>query len=170
MANADAHEHPHSAASGLIGRLTSMIALAGGLLALGVAGLVTASVLKRWLLRQPIPGDFEFVQIATAVSVFAFLPYCQARRGNIVVDTFTSSLPARLRNLIDALWDLVYAGFMALLAVGLCKGAADAAANGTTTMVLGLPIWPAIAACAALCAVLVVVSVAGAIRLARSRP
>ena len=170
MANASEQEPPASTARGPIDRIARAIALAGGLLALGIAGLVTASVLQRWLLQQPIPGDFEFVQMATAVSVFAFLPFCQARRGNIVVDTFTSSLPARLRNLIDALWDLVYAGFMALLTVGLCKGAADAAANGTTTMVLGLPIWPAVAACAALCGVLVVVTAAGAIRLARSRP
>ena len=31
--------------------------------------------------------------MATAIAVFAYLPYTQARRGNIMVDTFTSWLP-----------------------------------------------------------------------------
>jgi len=153
-----------------IDRATRAIALAGGLLALGIAALVTTSVLRRWLFDQPIPGDFEFVQMATAIAVFAFLPLCQARRGNIVVDTFTNRLSARSRNRLDAAWDLVYAGLMALLCVGLFKGAWEAFGYGTTTMVLGLPIWPAIAASALLCAALVVVTLVGAIRLVRSRP
>ena len=37
--------------------------------------------------------------MATAIAVFSFLPYCQARRGNIVVDTFTTWLPAALNRL-----------------------------------------------------------------------
>lgn len=151
-------------------RVSRAIGLAGGLLALGVAALVTASVLRRWLFDQSIPGDFEFVQMATAVAVFAFLPLCQAQRGNIVVDTFTTRLSAAARNRLDAAWDLVYAAMMALLAIGLLRGAQDALGNGTTTMVLGLPIWPAIAASAVLCAVLVIVTLIGAIRLLRSRP
>lgn len=152
---------------GLVDAIARAIALAGGLLALGIAVLVTASVLRRWLLGQPIPGDFEFVQMATAVAIFAFLPLCQAHRGNIVVDTFTSRLSLRSRNRLDALWDLIYAGFMALLAFGLFKGAAEASSYGTTTMVIGLPIWPAIAASALLCAVLAMVALVTAYRLVR---
>lgn len=170
MADADAPVPATSPAAGAIDRLTRAIALAGGLLALGVAALVTTSVLRRWLFDQPIPGDFEFVQMATAVAVFAFLPLCQARRGNIVVDTFTARLSARSRNRLDAVWDLVYAGFMTLLAIGLSKGATEAFGYGTTTMVLGLPIWPAIAASALLVAILVLVTLATALRLVRGEP
>jgi hypothetical protein len=85
------------------------VPLVGGAVALAVAAVVVVSVLRRWLFSQPIPGDFELAQIGTAVAVFAFLPYCQVVRGNIVVDTFTSGLPARVRGRIDALWDVVYA-------------------------------------------------------------
>ena len=70
--------------------------------------------LGRKFFNSPINGDFEMVQMATAIAVFSFLPYCQARRGNIVVDTFTSWLPARANAFIDAFWDLVYAGMMGL--------------------------------------------------------
>ncbi len=84
--------------------------------------IVTASVLGRWLFSTPIPGDFELAQIGTAIAVFAFLPYCQIVRGNIVVDTFTSRLPARFRGRMDALWDGVYAAAMALVAACLIRG------------------------------------------------
>jgi TRAP-type C4-dicarboxylate transport system permease small subunit len=166
----DASDRAAPAPGDPIDRLARAIALAGGLLSLGVAVLVTASILSRRFLGQPVPGDFEFVQMVTAVAVFAFLPLCQAHRGNIVVDTFTNRLSLRGRNRLDALWDLVYAAFAGLISVGLFKGASEAAAYGTTTMVLGLPIWPAIAVSALLCAVLSGVSIATALRLLRSRP
>ena len=47
--------------------------------------------------------------MATAVAIFASCPTARLRRGNIVVDTFTSWLPARGNAVIDAFWDLVYA-------------------------------------------------------------
>lgn len=160
---------PAAPPPGALDRVVAGLAIAGGALALGVAFLVTVSVARRWLGFQPIPGDFEFVQMATAVSVFAFLPYCQLRRGNIAVDTFTSWLPARGNAFIDALWDLVYAAMMALLAWCLFNGAGDMYRNGTTTMVLGLAVWPAVATCMVLAAALAITSCATAWRLVRGR-
>jgi TRAP-type C4-dicarboxylate transport system permease small subunit len=152
-----------------MGQVSRVCALAGGVLSLATALLVTASVLSRWLLQQPIPGDFEFVQMATAICVFAFLPLCQWHRGNIVVDSFTTRLSERTRNLIDAVWDIVYAGIMALFAWGLLIGAHESFANGTTTMMLGLPLWPAIAVSGVLCALLAAVSAVTATELIRGR-
>ena len=85
----DADTGPAAPPPGLLDRVVTALAIAGGALALGVAILVTVSVGRRWFGFQPIPGDFEFVQMATAVSIFSFLPYCQLRHGNIAVDTFT---------------------------------------------------------------------------------
>ena len=158
---------PAAPLAGLLDRLVAALAIAGGALALGVAFLVTISVARRWLGSQPIPGDFEFVQMATAVAVFAFLPYCQLRRGNIAVDTFTTWMPARGNALIDAFWDLVYAATMGLLAWCLLNGASDMFRNGTTTMVLGLAVWPAVAMCMLLAWVLALTSCVTAWRLAR---
>jgi TRAP-type C4-dicarboxylate transport system permease small subunit len=137
---------------GVLGLAAGLLAIIGGLLILGVAGLVTASIVRRWSGGQPIPGDFEFVQMATAVSVFAFLPYCQLRRGNIAVDTFTVWLPVRVNLAVDALWDMVYAATMLLLAWCLFNGTRDMIQNGTTTMVTGVAMWPAIALCTVLAA------------------
>ena len=108
--------------------------------------LVTTSVTLRWLGFGSINGDFELVQIGVALSVFCFLPLTQARRGNIMVDTFTTWLPLRVQRAIDAFWDFVYAGFMALTAWCLMNGARDALASGLTSMMLGLNLWPVFAA------------------------
>jgi len=149
----------------LLERATGVLAYLGGALAVGIAVLVCTSVLGRWLFLKPIEGDFEFVRMATAVAVFAFLPYTQARRGHIMVDTFTAWLPARARVAIDAFWDLCFAAAMGFLAWGLLVGSREARENFETTMQLQLQIWPVVALCAALCAVLGVTALLTALRL-----
>lgn len=138
------------------------LALAGGALTLALALLVSASVARRWLTSEAIEGDFELVQAGLAVAVFAFLPLCQLRGGNIVVDSFTARLPARLRAALDGLWALAYALAAGLIAWQLAKGAGETVASGTTSMVLGLPVGWAIWACAACAAWLAVVALATA--------
>jgi TRAP-type C4-dicarboxylate transport system permease small subunit len=150
--------------------LARLLAMLGGLVALAVACVVVVSVLRRWLLASPIPGDFELAQIGTAVAVFAFLPYCQIVRGNIVVDAFTARLPHRIRGRLDALWDIVYAGAMAFVAICLARGTLDTFASQQVSMVLRIPVWPGVAFGALSCAFLAIVSLATACALLRSRP
>lgn len=144
----------------IVERVTGAIALAGGVLSLAVAMLVVVSVAGRWLSGTalgravpwlgPIPGDFELVQMGTAISIFSFLSYCQARRGNIFVDTFTTRLPRRANASVDALWDAIYAAMMGLIGVCLATGALEHYRSGQTTMLLQLIVWPALAISAAL--------------------
>ena len=154
----------------LIERLTGNIAMLGGMLALGVALLVVCSVLGRWLFGKPIEGDFEFVKMATAVAIFSYLPYTQARRGNIIVDTFSSWLPKRTIERIDAFWDVCYLAFMTFCAIGLVAGTTEAIKSGETTMQLQLLVWPVIGICAALCILLAVTTLITAFRLIRGQP
>jgi TRAP-type C4-dicarboxylate transport system permease small subunit len=114
-----------------------------------------------------VPGDIELVQISTALAVFAFLPLCQARRGNIVVDTFTARLPLRARNGLDALWDLVYALAAGVIAWRLAVGAYDTIRSSTVSMMLSLPVGWAIAACAVMAVLLALVAIATAGQLLR---
>ena len=124
-------------------RLSDRLALAGGILMLALAVLVTVSVLKRWLTTQGVPGDFELMQIGLALAVFAFMPWCQLRGGNLFVDTFTDRLPPGLQRRLDGLWTLVYAAVAAAIAVMMAAGAVETLANGTRSMVLGVPLgWP----------------------------
>ena len=161
---------PTSPASSMIERLTGFVAILGGLLALAVAVLATTSVVMRWLFNAPIDGDFEYVKMATAVAVFAYLPFTQARRGNIMVDTFTTWLPGRARRLLDAFWDLVFAALLGYLTYCLVFGTLGAITSGETTMQRQILLWPSIALCTALSGLLVVTSIATALRLITSKP
>lgn len=152
-----------------IERVAAVIAILGGMLSICVAILVVASVIGRRFFDSPINGDFELVQMATAISIFSFLPYCQARRGNIVVDTFMSWLPRRGLDFVDAFWDLVYAAMMGLLSACLITGALEHYRSGQTTMLLQLIVWPALAICAALSCILVCVALTTAFNLIRGR-
>jgi TRAP-type C4-dicarboxylate transport system permease small subunit len=167
----DGPEEPseRNAGPGALIALTRPLAIAGGVLMLATAGMVTVSVVMRWLINYSVPGDIELVQIATALAVFAFLPICQAVRGNIVVDSFTTWMPARARDALDVLWDLVYAAAALIIAWRLGVGAADTIRSRTVSMMLGLPTGWAIAACAIMALFLAAVAVATALRLARSR-
>lgn len=159
---------PSPASDGIV-RLARGIALGGGLLTLGIAILVTISIVGRRIWDQPVPGDFEFVQMATAVTLFAFLPLCQSHRGNIAVDVFTGWLPRQWQRALDAAWDLTYAAFMIIISFGLFRAALEAHGYGTTTMVLGLPLWPAMAISALLCAVVALVALTTMSRLIRDK-
>ena len=67
-------------------RIARVLAIAGGLVVVGLAGLVTTSVLLRWFGGQGINGDFEMVQMGLALAVFAFLPLCQAHHQDAACD------------------------------------------------------------------------------------
>lgn len=152
-------------------RVSSGVAVAGGFLMLAAAMLVVASVIGRalsstafgrsWGLTN-VPGDFELVQMATALGVFCFLSYAQARRGNILVDTFSGTWREATRRRVDGVTDLVYAGFMGLFAWLTLIGGLEARTSHTATMVLTLPLWPVFLVCAGLAALVCLVSLATA--------
>ena len=97
---------------------------------------------------QALPGDIELVQMATAVAGFSFLPYCQLRRGNIFVETFTLMLSKRKQTLLDAAWDIVYAIVAALMGWRLVAGALDAISSQTVSFQLGVSFGYLILVCA----------------------
>ncbi len=165
----DDGSEPPPSDRGVLARLTHMTALAGGLLSIAVALLVTTSVIGRWFGIGAVPGDFELVKIAVSVSVFCFLPFTQMRRGNIMVDTFTARLPAKATRAIDAFWDLVFAAMIALLAWCTMNGAQEALRSGLNSMVLGFPLGPVFVVCAILLVLLALTAVATALRLLRRR-
>ena len=119
--------------------LARWLAVLGGLLMLVVALLSTTSVVLRWVTTQPIQGDFEYVSIGGGLAVFLCLPWGQARGATIMVDSFTTKAPDWFNRGLDGLWNLVYAGFCAVLAWRMVLGGQDTINSHTVTMVLGLP-------------------------------
>lgn len=167
--NDNDQQAPAAAEHAVLPRLTRALAILGGAMVMASAFVVVVSVLVRWSGLGAIGGDFEIVQMATALSVFCFLPYCQARRGNIMVDTFTTWLPTAAQRGLDTLWDLVYAGMAGIIAWQLMRGAYDTISSHTVSMVLGLPTGWAIGASSVLAAILCLVTLATAWRLIKVR-
>ncbi|MBL8341400.1 MAG: TRAP transporter small permease [Rubrivivax sp.] len=103
--------------------------------------MVVASVVGRAAFGVPIPGDVELTQFGIAVALSLALPWCQARRGNIIVDFFTQRAGARTQRALDAAGALLAALMCALLAWRSAAGAVAVREAHETTMILALPMW-----------------------------
>ena len=77
--------------------LANVLAIFGGILSCAMAAVVTVSVGGRYLLSAPINGDYDIVGILCGCAIFAFLPYCQLNRGNVLADFFTQKASPRPR-------------------------------------------------------------------------
>ncbi len=114
----------------------------GGGLLLIVAALVTlVDVVGRKLFSLSLVGAFEFLQIALGISIFCFLPHCQLAGGNVAIHLFSRSWPSWLLRLSEALANLLYAFFAALLLARGLERAADLWRYGETTQMLAYPLW-----------------------------
>jgi TRAP-type C4-dicarboxylate transport system permease small subunit len=127
-----------------------VFALFGGLVLCAMAVLTTTSVTGRFFFNSPILGDFELIAIGTGVAVFAFLPYCQLTRENVLVDFFLSAAPIRLKSFFDTVGNLIYGTIITIMTWRLSLGGIDLYRDDQMTMVLEIPRWwtfPAALAC-----------------------
>lgn len=90
--------------------IANILAIFGGLLSCAMATIVTVSVCGRYLLSRPIPGDYDIVGILCGSAIFAFLPYCQLKRGNVLADFFTRRAPQRFKAALDAAGNFLFLG------------------------------------------------------------
>ena len=89
-------------------RISDILAVIGGVLCCAMAVLVTVSVTGRYLFSSPVPGDYDLLGVIGGCAVFAFLPFCQMQRGNIVVDFFTTGVSPRGKSVLDGIGSLLY--------------------------------------------------------------
>ena len=102
MSDAGQRRRPMRAAAGRAA--VGLVALLGGLLSLGIAGLVVVSVIGRRFFNAPVNGDFELVQMATAIAVFSFpalLPGApRQHRGRHLHELAAARAPTRLHRCV----------------------------------------------------------------------
>lgn len=125
----------------ILERAARGLALAGGFLLVGVLLMTVASVAARYLFNAPIPGDYEITELACGVAVFAFFPYCQLNRANIVVEFFTTRLRERSKRVLDVVHSFAFTVMAVLLAWRLAVGGLGKLADGQTTLYLGIPLY-----------------------------
>lgn len=85
------------------GRLCRAWAIMGGAVLCAAMIITVVSVVGRAIGFGPVDGDFEVMEIATAVAVFAFMPHTQMKRGHVIVDVFTQNLPASAVRFLDVM-------------------------------------------------------------------
>lgn len=123
-----------------IERLSFIFALAGGVLLISVMVLTVISVIGRYVFNAPIPGDYELTELACAIIVFSFFPYCHVTSANIVVDFFTTRLSIRQKAILDSFHGLAFTIMAGLITWRLLVGGLKKLDDGETTLFLGIPI------------------------------
>lgn len=127
-------------------RLALVFAYLGGVVVAGVGIVSAVSIVGRTLLGRPILGDFELVEIGTAVAGSLFLPYCQAVRGHVIVDFFTARASAAAVAWLDRAGALLMAATFWLIGWRTIVGCLDIARSGESSMLMQIPIWVGYAA------------------------
>lgn len=143
MADAVYTEHPR--ASDPIGRMleavSRLFAVGSGLMLIAMALMSAYSIIGRSLLGQPVLGDYEMVQMMSAVAVSMALPFCQMVGGHIIVDFFTVKWPPRINAALDSGAALLLAICSFAIAWMVLGATLQFMRNNDATMLLGLPTW-----------------------------
>lgn len=114
--------------------------LAGAILT--IITLVTCvSLIGRNTIGTTLVGDYELTAAAAGAAVAMFLPWCQLRRENIIVDFFTARLSPAVNSQLDRVGSLILGAVMLLLAWRTTVGGISAFRSNSTTMMLGFPEW-----------------------------
>jgi TRAP-type C4-dicarboxylate transport system permease small subunit len=133
-----------AAAGRIVGAIARLLAILGGGLLVGLAVMSVVSITGRAFSRiglGPVPGDFELIEAGCAVAVFAFLPWCQFRGGNVTVDLLEAYLPARFWAWLAVAGNLAMTVAAVILSWQLWLGFRDKLAYGETSMILQMPVW-----------------------------
>lgn len=135
-------EHPHKVrVPGWLLMLCRWLAVSGGLVLMAVMLMTVASVVKRGILGAPIPGDYEMVELGSAVLIACFLPWCQITGGNVLVDFFTMKAGPRVNHLLEAVGDLIYLLIGLLILWRMWHGVVEMRGYAEQSMVLRIPVW-----------------------------
>jgi TRAP-type C4-dicarboxylate transport system permease small subunit len=116
-------------------------AVLGGLVLVAVTLMTVVSVLMRAILGTPILGDYELVEMGSAIAAFSFLPYCQQSGGHVAVDIFTQKAPARLNAALAAAGSFLLLLIAIVLFWRMIWGGYDFHRYHEQTTNLGIPRW-----------------------------
>ncbi len=125
----------------VLGKLAKFFAIVGGLLMVFITLMTVVSVIGRDTIGKAITGDFELSGAACGAAIALFLPWCQFKRGNIIVDFFTANTSEATQSILDRIGALILAAVMAVLAWRTTLGGISAFKSNSGTMMLGFPEW-----------------------------
>ncbi len=130
----------------LLEALAKLCAILAGTLLTLITLITCASLIGRNTSGWSLVGDFELTGVAAGAAIALFMPFCQLRRGNIIVDFFTARLSEKSNAGLDRVGALLLAGVFALLAWRTSLGGLNSFNTHSETQILGFPEWTVYAA------------------------
>jgi TRAP-type C4-dicarboxylate transport system permease small subunit len=121
--------------------VSKQLAVAGGLVFVGLVVMSIVSIVGRKLFAKPVPGDVELLQMCAAFAAASFFAWCHLANGDVKVDFFTQGLKPRVVAALDAIGSLLVALFGALIAWRTAAGAVALHDVGETSAILAFPVW-----------------------------
>jgi TRAP-type C4-dicarboxylate transport system permease small subunit len=121
--------------------LARICAVLAGLLMTVITLVTCGNLILRNTTGDAMAGAFELTAVASGAAIALFMPLCQVRQGNIIVDFFTSGCSESTTDVMDRIGAFVLAAVFALLAWRTSLGGLSAYNAHSLTMLMEFPEW-----------------------------
>lgn len=125
----------------LLETLAKFCAILAGILLIAITLMTCTSVIGRETIGKTISGDFELSGVLAGAAIALFMPWCQFKRGNIMVDFFTTKASDKMQINMERFGALLLAVVMALMAWRTTLGGLNVFNTHSETQILGFPEW-----------------------------
>ena len=122
-------------------KLAKLCAVLAGVLLTAITLMTCGSLIGRNTIGISIVGAFELTGVAAGAAIALFMPMCQLRRGNIIVDFFTAKLHPSVNDKLDRLGALLLSLIFMLLAWRSTLGGINVWQANSETQIMGFPEW-----------------------------
>ena len=134
-------ERPNDKFGRFLYDLAYIFAILGGIILVIVILINFISILSRIIFLNPLVGDFELVEIGSAIAISSFLPLCHLKKGNVIVDFITAKLNFKKIAFLDCISSVIYGLIDLFFTWRMFFGAKDMYNYQEETMLLQFPIW-----------------------------
>ncbi|MDB5891960.1 MAG: hypothetical protein JWP47_2791 [Polaromonas sp.] len=130
----------------MLENLAKLCAILAGILLTTITLMTCASLIGRNTTGDSIVGAFELTGVAAGAAIALFMPLCQLRRGNIIVDFFTARVSDAVNEKLDRFGTLLLVLIFSLLAWRTTLGGLNVFSANSETQIMGFPEWVVYAA------------------------
>jgi TRAP-type C4-dicarboxylate transport system permease small subunit len=117
------------------------MAIGGGTILVAIVFINFISIFGRIFFSRPLVGDFELIEMGCAIAIFMFLPLCQIKNGNVIVDLFTANLGQRKKIALNGFGIFLFGLMASFFSWRMIFGFLDMLHYNEQTMLLQLPVW-----------------------------
>ena len=125
----------------ILEQLAKLCSILSGALLTFITLMTCYSLIGRNTTGTTISGDFELTGVATGAAIALFMPWCQVKKANIIVDFFSAKASQHTVAQLDRLGALFMATAFALLTWRTSLGGMNAWVSQSGSMMLGFPEW-----------------------------